>query len=362
MSTRTLKTLIVTQGTTASPSTVRAQILDGALRVTNQPFLRVRVCDSAGYAVATNATIAAANGCTSVEVHSANKDLTLKQSTQATATGTLTIAGVVVDTQTVTIGTRVYEFDTHTTSRVTSGRVRVNISASATKAVGTLTLATQPTATDTMTVGARTYVWVANGTADADGEISVGADLAAAKVNVIAAINGTDGFNVANTTVSAGVFATNALPLTALAGGVIGNSIVTTETYTAGGNVFDAATLGTTTAGVDCTLGNAATALRTAINADTSAVVVATGTSGTVTLTAKSSGSTANSFPTTETMANGSFGAVTLTGGADGGNGVFDFTVTNATAETVTLRFGPPLLGPVEPTDHSVTRNVTHAA
>jgi hypothetical protein len=33
--------------------------------------------------------------------------------------------------------------------------------------------------------------------------------------------------------------------------GTAGNSLATTETYTAGTNVFDAATLGTTTAGVD---------------------------------------------------------------------------------------------------------------
>jgi len=33
--------------------------------------------------------------------------------------------------------------------------------------------------------------------------------------------------------------------------GTAGNALATTETFTAGGNVFDAATLGTTTAGVD---------------------------------------------------------------------------------------------------------------
>ena len=43
--------------------------------------------------------------------------------------------------------------------------------------------------------------------------------------------------------------------ITAITKGVTGDEIATTETFTAGTNVFDAATLGTTTAGVDGTIG-----------------------------------------------------------------------------------------------------------
>jgi hypothetical protein len=46
-------------------------------------------------------------------------------------------------------------------------------------------------------------------------------------------------------------FATNDMVFTASNQGTAGNALATTETYTAGTNVFDAATLGTTTAGVD---------------------------------------------------------------------------------------------------------------
>ena len=44
------------------------------------------------------------------------------------ASGTLTFTGSVSDGETVTIGTRVYEFDTAGTPTITAGRVRVNVS------------------------------------------------------------------------------------------------------------------------------------------------------------------------------------------------------------------------------------------
>lgn len=108
---------------------------------------------------------------------------------------------------------------------------------------GVLTMDTQPTAGDTMTIGTTVYTFTADGTADEAGEIDVGADLADAKTLVIAAINGTDGNNTAHESVSAGAFATNDLPITALVKGTAGNAIATTETFTAGTNVFAAVTL-----------------------------------------------------------------------------------------------------------------------
>jgi len=118
---------------------------------------------------------------------------------------------------------------------------------------GTLTMDTQPTAGDTMTVGATTYTFTTDGTADEEGEIDVGADLADAKTLVVAAINGTDGNNTANATVSAAAFSGDDCVLSAKTKGTAGDAIVTTETFTAETNVFDATTLGTTTAGVDST-------------------------------------------------------------------------------------------------------------
>lgn len=236
------------------------------------------------------------------------------------ATGTLTISGVVIDGETVDIGADRYEFCADAAQSLTAGSdFAANITAFTTKSQGTLTVDTQPTSGDTMTIGAKTYTFVPNGTANADGEISRGTDLATAQAAIVAAINGSDGHNVAHTQVSAGAFAVNASVITALVGGVAGDSIATTETFTAGTNVFDAATLGTTTAGVDCTAANAVTALVASITAnDTQGVGAADGAGDTVVLTADVKGTAGNAITTTEAMANGAFGAGTLAGGVNG--------------------------------------------
>lgn len=118
---------------------------------------------------------------------------------------------------------------------------------------GTLTVDTQPTADDTMTVGSTTYTFKAGATAAAD-EIGIGGDLAASQAAIVAAINGTDGFNNPNLSASAADFAANDSVLTSKIGGAGGNAVDTTETFTAVTNVFDAATLGTTQAGVSGTV------------------------------------------------------------------------------------------------------------
>lgn len=122
-------------------------------------------------------------------------------------------------------------------------------------AQGTLTMDTQPTVGDTMTIGSKTYTFTTDGTAASDGEIDVGSDLADCKTLVPAAINGTDGINTANADVTCSAFTGDDAVLTAAVKGVAGNSLATTETFTAVTNVFDATTLGTTTAGVDGTVG-----------------------------------------------------------------------------------------------------------
>ncbi len=128
-----------------------------------------------------------------------------------------------------------------------------------TRAQGTLTVDTQPTAGDTMTIDSRTYTFRAALTG-ADDEILIGGSLADTQANIVAAINNTgnngvqyQNQNTIHPTVSMGAFAANNSVLTSKFGGVVGNAIATTETFTAGTNVFDAATLGTTTAGVGTT-------------------------------------------------------------------------------------------------------------
>lgn len=114
---------------------------------------------------------------------------------------------------------------------------------------GTLTVDTQVTENNTITVGATTYTFKAGATALA-GQIGLGADVAACKLAIVAAINGSDGLNTANATVVAASFVGNDCVLSARIVGTDGNSIVTTSVFTTGTNKFDATTLGTTTAGV----------------------------------------------------------------------------------------------------------------
>ena len=137
---------------------------------------------------------------------------------------------------------------THINEKIPTNGTPVNAVASQ----GTLVVDTQITATDTIVVGLTEYTFVAGAT-DTAGEIGIGANVAAAKLAIVAAINGTDTFNTANTLASAAAFATNDCILTALISGTLGDDVVTTSDFTTGTNLFDAVTLGTTTAGVNGT-------------------------------------------------------------------------------------------------------------
>jgi len=121
---------------------------------------------------------------------------------------------------------------------------------------GTLTIAEPVTDGDTFTIGSTVYTL--RDVPAAAYDVFIGANEAATKVNIVAAINasGTLGveyyFGTAeHPDVSAAAFATDDCVLTAKAMGAAGDAIATTETFDHVSNVFDAATLGTTTAGVD---------------------------------------------------------------------------------------------------------------
>jgi len=148
-------------------------------------------------------------------------------------------------------------------------------------AEGTLTLDTQPTDGDTFTVDTKTYTFESALT-NVDGNIAIGVDLAGSQANLVAAFDlsgvaGTDYATAmtAHTSVDIAAFATNAAVLTAKTSGPDGNSIATTETFNAGTNVFDAATLGTTTKGA-----TGLTELLEAISTITDVTVTGSGTSG----------------------------------------------------------------------------------
>ena len=235
------------------------------------------------------------------------------------ATETLTISGVCVDGETLTIGADVYELvaDAAKTKTLPTN-IAIDILAKTTQSSVTMTVDTRPTPGDTFTIGSKTYIFVPVGTANAPGEISIGADAAAARLAIVAAINGTDGVNAPHPSVSIAAFAANVARITALVGGTIGDAIVSTETFTAATNVFASATL---TAGADCTAANATTAIVAAVTAsDTQGVGAIKGTGSTVVLTADTAGVIGNAISISDTMANASFpvDVTKLSGGVDG--------------------------------------------
>lgn len=126
----------------------------------------------------------------------------------------------------------------------------------AVQAQGTLTMDTQPTAGDTLRIGNRTYTFVTTLRALAQNEIEIGIDVIQTQTRLQGLIAvGEQPFSktsgAPHNQVTMGGFVSNAAVITARKFGTSGNSIITTETFTASTNVFDAATLGTTTLGVD---------------------------------------------------------------------------------------------------------------
>lgn len=246
------------------------------------------------------------------------------------ATKTLTISGVVIDGETVTIGDDVYEFAADVTLSVGAGNIAVNINPATVKASDGLTMATNPTPGDTMTIGTKIFTFVPNGTANADGEIDVETLLADTQANVVAAIRGTDHNDPHPLVTCDEAFLADVLAITALVGGAAGNNIATTETFTAETNVFSAVKLAN---GTDCSAADAVTALVAAITAsDTQGVGAVDGENNTVVLTADVAGVVGNAIAIAETMANGAFaGAATaLSGGIDGTVGELNATLLDS--------------------------------
>lgn len=145
--------------------------------------------------------------------------------------GTLTIAEPVTADDTIVIGLKTYTFKAGATYA---------------KAQGTLSMATKPTADDTVTIGDYVYTFVA--TPAATGDVAIGALVANSQENLVAAIAG-DAFNVVHPLVTAADFAADAMIVTAILPGTDGNAIASTETFTDLTDAWDAAVLGTTTAG-----------------------------------------------------------------------------------------------------------------
>ena len=115
---------------------------------------------------------------------------------------------------------------------------------------GTLTVAVNPTDADSITIDGKQYDFMETSEM-VDGTIEIGLDVAATRVAILAAIDGTDAVNNVHTTVTAAAATGDDLTITAITAGVAGDLLASTSDFASGSNLFDAVTLGTTTAGVD---------------------------------------------------------------------------------------------------------------
>jgi hypothetical protein len=235
----------------------------------------------------------------------------------------LTFDGVAIDGETVSIGADIYEFLADDAQSLTApGNLAVDITGYVTGSVVTLTIDTQVTSGDTMTLEGKEYTFVPDGTANADGEVTIGTDLASGQAAIVEAINGTDGHNDAHPLVSCAAFGGNDAVITALIGGTAADAYESTSSFTTGSNQFSGVTFAS---GADCVQADAVTAVVVAVTAfDTEGVGAVDGAGDVVELTADVAGEAGNDITLAETCANGAFtGAATeLDGGVDGTVGV----------------------------------------
>jgi hypothetical protein len=246
--------------------------------------------------------------------------------TKTQAAGVLTLDGVVIDGETFTVGSEIFEFDTD--GIVVSGHKKIDISSFAVAAQGLLTLGgAKPGNTETITIGTRVYTWKTTLTAAVD-EILIGLNVDDCIDNLVAALNhtGVEGTQystgtVINTQVTATKDSGTAMTLTAKVPGLAGSSIATTTTMADGANIFDSTTLGVKTEGVDCTAVNADGQIVSDFNTLTALdITAAQGTGTSVNFSADTPGAqngSAGNVVSTETMAHGSFATGTFTGGSE---------------------------------------------
>lgn len=200
--------------------------------------------------------------------------------TSARATTVLTILGLPADTETFTIGTDEYEFDPSGDGIVGAGteidtsglttiaeivdQIETDYNAHGAK-VATAVSDGVSTVTFTYNIAGVAGNAIASTTALASGafdDITFDGGIAGTAAELVALVfahYASGGAGEESTVVATSNDAATTVTFTAVTLGTAGDAITTTHTLTAGG--FDAVTLGTETAGVDCTAANAQIAL-----------------------------------------------------------------------------------------------------
>ena len=208
------------------------------------------------------------------------------------------------------------------------------------QAVVTLTMDTQPTDGEVIVIGSRTYTWKGTLT-DVDGNIWIGADLAAAKLNLgyaIAASGGTPGTDyatsmTANTEVTIAAFGSNAAVFTAILAGVAANSLASTTNMAGGSNGFSAATLTGGTAASTAPAGSPNRKLQVDVVANSTDLEVAVALAAGL----DADSQFASAVPTTATVTVSDAHTGTRTDAADGDTGWAAPTTTQQGAASPTI-------------------------
>lgn len=281
--------------------------------------------------------------------------------------GTLTLTANPLNTETVTIGSKVYRY---VTALAQANDVLMDPDATAatsiftaaanptnTKATGTLTLTGQPADTQTCTLNSNTYTFQTALTNVAN-NVLIGANASDTIDNLIAAITGGAGsgtvyaaLTVTHTTCTATAGAGDTMTAEAIVGGTAANSYATTDTAdntswgatTLSGGTTETVTIGAKTytfkttlttandiaiagsasatldnfvAGINAGAG-AGSAYGTGTTANASATAAA-GAGDTIDLTAITAGLAGNDIVSTETCAQCSFGDTTFDGATSG--------------------------------------------
>lgn len=153
----------------------------------------------------------------------------------------LRVASAVLHGELVAFGAAIFFINTITGGAAPAGNFLVDLSAAPTAAAAArvLTLTGLPLADETVTIGARVYTFKA--ALSGANQVLIGADASASIDNLIAAINGAAGAGtiygtgtVAHADVTASAGAGDTMNATAKAKGTAGNAIASTETLTNG--------------------------------------------------------------------------------------------------------------------------------
>jgi len=344
---------ISSQGTTATPSRIKIACTkpDGTAFSAANHQIRARVCDSGTRALSTNATIAVANATTELEdISTTDKDLVIQEAGTAALTTALSgsnndlvytakqsgLGGNDISVRYVNPGTASATLSVSVASKA----ITVNLATGAGTAqveTAAVTSAAGPTESDTLQILVTSALFTAPEAVQC-ALLDADADAAAVATKIRAALTAD---TVINTHFTVGGTSANVVLTARVA--AANDSTLNVEWYGVSG-VTDLEASTNTTAGVAPAITSTATLVKAGIDASTAAAALVT--------VANASGNDGTGVVT-------ALAATNLAGGATGD--VFWLDLTDATAETVTLRLGPPTFGGGGFVgDYSASLNVTH--